>query len=143
MARPLLSSGHHGRKKTSSITVNIGARGLSEAVYPSAAIRLNQTGTVILSVQVLENGRVGEVRIEQSSGYARLDESAMREARLWRFKPGSHGHSDSDVEADPDHVPVAELILKSDSSPPPVHTVWTGGGSGRGHLSPAKASTDK
>lgn len=68
----------------------IGARGLSEPVYPSAAIRLNQTGTVILSVQVLENGRVGEVRVEQSSGYARLDESAMREARLWRFKPGTH-----------------------------------------------------
>lgn len=64
--------------------------GLTEPVYPPAAIRLNQTGTVMLSVQVLENGRVGDVRVEQSSGYARLDEAAVREARRWKFVPGTH-----------------------------------------------------
>ena len=41
-----------------------------------------------LSVEVLPNGRVGQVRIEQSSGYVKLDESAVREARKWRMKPG-------------------------------------------------------
>lgn len=64
-------------------------RGLSEPVYPSAAIRMGQTGTVILSVQVLGNGRIGEVRIEQSSGHPRLDDAAVREARRWRLIPGT------------------------------------------------------
>lgn len=64
-------------------------RGLSEPVYPAALIRQGIEGTVILSVQVLENGRVGEVRIERSSGQAKLDESALREAKRWRLIPGT------------------------------------------------------
>ncbi len=64
-------------------------RGLSEPVYPSELIRRNIEGTVILSVQVLENGRVGEVRIEVSSGQPKLDESAVREAKRWRLIPGT------------------------------------------------------
>lgn len=62
---------------------------LSEPIYPPQEIRLQHTGTVLLSVQVLIDGRVGEVRIDQSSGYSRLDASAVREARQWRFKPGT------------------------------------------------------
>lgn len=62
--------------------------GLSEPSYPASAIRANHEGTVLLSVYVLETGRVGDVRIEQSSGYGKLDESAVREARKWRFRPG-------------------------------------------------------
>lgn len=64
-------------------------RALSEPNYPPSMIRRNLTGTVILSVQVLENGRVGDVRIESSSGHTELDESARREARKWRLKPGT------------------------------------------------------
>jgi protein TonB len=67
----------------------IGRTGLSEPLYPSQAIRMGHTGTVILSVQVLANGRVGEVRLVQSSGFQLLDESALREARRWRFVPGT------------------------------------------------------
>ena len=63
--------------------------GLSEPVYPIHEIRMQHTGTVVLSVQVLANGRVGEVRLERSSGYRALDESAMREARRWRLIPGT------------------------------------------------------
>lgn len=64
-------------------------RGLSEPTYPSSAIRDNVEGTVVLSVQVLENGRVGAVRIDTSSGDRRLDEAAVREARHWRLLPGT------------------------------------------------------
>lgn len=64
-------------------------QGLSEPVYPSQEIRLGHTGTVTLAVQVLENGRIGEVRIEQSSGFPRLDEAAVREASRWKLKPGT------------------------------------------------------
>lgn len=62
--------------------------GLSEPVYPVSEIRLQHEGTVWLSVEILPSGRVGLVRIDQSSGYAKLDESAAREARRWRMKPG-------------------------------------------------------
>ena len=64
-------------------------RGLSEPLYPAKEIRQEHAGTVILSVYVLGNGRVGEVRIEQSTGYPALDEAAAREARSWRLKPGT------------------------------------------------------
>jgi periplasmic protein TonB len=62
---------------------------LTEPEYPVPEIRLQHEGTVWLSVQILANGRVGAVRIDQSSGYARLDDSAVREARRWRMKPGT------------------------------------------------------
>lgn len=62
--------------------------GLSEPVYPASIIRQGISGTVLLSVYVLENGKVGDVRVEQSSGTQALDDSARREARKWRFKPG-------------------------------------------------------
>ena len=64
-------------------------RGLSEPEYPPSMIRSGAEGTVILSVQVLENGRVGDVRVERSSGFPKLDESAIREARRWRLIPGT------------------------------------------------------
>lgn len=61
----------------------------TEPEYPVSEIRLQHQGTVLLKVQVLPSGRVGEVRIEQSSGFAKLDESAVREARSYRMKPGT------------------------------------------------------
>jgi protein TonB len=62
---------------------------LSSPAYPPAEIRANHAGVVILRVQVLEDGRIGNIEVAHSSGYARLDESAMREARHWRMKPGT------------------------------------------------------
>jgi protein TonB len=61
--------------------------GLSEPPYPASEIRAGHAGTVLISIHVLENGRVGEVRLDQSSGYPKLDDSALREARRWRLKP--------------------------------------------------------
>ena len=62
---------------------------LSEPDYPPNEIRLNHAGTVMLSIYVLENGSVGDVRIEQSSGFPKLDIAAAREAKRWKLKPGS------------------------------------------------------
>jgi protein TonB len=67
----------------------IPAQGLSEPLYPASDIRAGHEGTVMLSLEILENGRVGQIRLRQSSGYASLDRSATREARKWRFKPGT------------------------------------------------------
>lgn len=64
-------------------------RGLSEPMYPPQSTRAGEQGTVVLSLYILPDGRVGDVKLSQSSGYPRLDESALREARRWRFVPGT------------------------------------------------------
>jgi periplasmic protein TonB len=65
-------------------------RPLSQPEYPPSSRRAGEAGTVILEVYVLENGRVGEARVKQSSGYPRLDEAAVREVkRSWRLVPGT------------------------------------------------------
>lgn len=61
----------------------------SEPEYPVSEIRQGHEGTVLLGLQILPNGRVGEVRIERSSGYEKLDAAAAREARKWRMRPGT------------------------------------------------------
>jgi len=63
---------------------------LSEPDYPASEIRGGHAGTVLLSIYVLENGRIGDVRIDQSSGFPKLDAAAAREAKRWRLKPGTH-----------------------------------------------------
>lgn len=64
-------------------------RGLSEPYYPVDVIRSGGEGTVVLSIYILADGRVGEVKLISSSGIPKLDESAIREAKKWRFVPGT------------------------------------------------------
>ena len=64
-------------------------RGLSEPYYPAEEIRKGSEGTVVLSIYILADGRVGEVRLITSSGHSKLDDSAIREAKKWRFVPGT------------------------------------------------------
>jgi protein TonB len=63
----------------------------TEPPYPTSEIRMGHEGTVLLRLQILPNGRIGAVELAQSSGFPRLDEAAMREARMWRMKPGTQG----------------------------------------------------
>jgi protein TonB len=60
-------------------------------VYPPLSRRLGEAGRVRLMVQVLADGRVGEVSVVESSGYARLDEAAIEAIRRWRFTPATRG----------------------------------------------------
>lgn len=65
---------------------------LTRPEYPATSIRLNEQGKVLLLIYVLPDGKVGEVKVSRSSGYPRLDASAMREAkRSWRFLPAKNG----------------------------------------------------
>lgn len=65
-------------------------RPLTQPEYPPSSRRAGETGTVVLEVYVLENGRAGDVRVKQSSGYPKLDEAAVREVkRSWRLQPGT------------------------------------------------------
>ena len=64
-------------------------RGLSEPAYPAPDVRQGNQGTVTLSVYVLADGTVGDVRLLMTSGFPRLDASALAEASRWRFNPGT------------------------------------------------------
>jgi protein TonB len=55
--------------------------------YPFVARRRNYQGVVLLDVQVTADGRVSQVRIAQSSGYAILDKSAVTSVKEWLFTP--------------------------------------------------------
>ncbi len=55
--------------------------------YPAVSRRMNEEGIVLLSVHILADGRVDEVRLKRSSGFSRLDDSAMKTVRHWRYVP--------------------------------------------------------
>ena len=59
--------------------------------YPLAARRMGEQGTVLLLVQVGENGRVSAVEVSQSSGSGRLDRAALDAVANWRFEPARRG----------------------------------------------------
>ena len=66
-------------------------------VYPTIARRLGYEGTVVLTIQVLDSGRVGDVTIVTSTGHRSLDRAAVRAPRRSRYAPSSLGglHVDS------------------------------------------------
>lgn len=55
--------------------------------YPTTARQMGYQGTVLLNVEVLAEGRAGEVLIKTSSGYAILDKAALQTVKTWRFSP--------------------------------------------------------
>lgn len=67
----------------------VDAKACEKPVYPSASLRANETGVVLLSFLIDVNGSVLESRVERSSGYRRLDEAARSGLSLCRFKPAT------------------------------------------------------
>ena len=57
--------------------------------YPKSSRRLGERGKVVLAVEVDIDGSVAQVIIKKSSGYIRLDQSALNTIRTWRFIPGN------------------------------------------------------
>lgn len=56
--------------------------------YPSLSRRLGEAGTVRLSILVNPDGSVARLELAQSSGYPRLDRSAMETVQSsWKFEP--------------------------------------------------------
>ena len=60
-------------------------------VYPRQSKRLNETGSVFLMVFVDAEGRPGQVDIQKSSQYERLDQAALEAVRHWRFVAARQG----------------------------------------------------
>jgi TonB family protein len=59
--------------------------------YPESARRAGVQGTTLLKLRVLENGRVGEVMVEQSAGHRDLDRAAAEAVKKWLFEPARIG----------------------------------------------------
>jgi protein TonB len=55
--------------------------------YPMVARRMGYHGKVVLDVEVLAEGKAGDVRLHQSSGYDILDNAALQTVKTWRFTP--------------------------------------------------------
>jgi periplasmic protein TonB len=62
-------------------------------IYPPASMRAREQGYVVVQVLVDEKGQARTVEVVRSSGYPRLDESAVDAIRKWTFTPaeGSAG----------------------------------------------------
>ena len=56
-------------------------------VYPEIARVSGYEGIVLVSAEILPDGRVGNMRIRKSSGYAILDQSAIEAVKPWKFEP--------------------------------------------------------
>jgi protein TonB len=55
--------------------------------YPMVARRMGYHGKVILNVEVLAEGKAGQVMVRTSSGYDILDNAALQTVKGWKFIP--------------------------------------------------------
>ncbi|MEY4979666.1 MAG: hypothetical protein RLZZ352_1936 [Pseudomonadota bacterium] len=56
--------------------------------YPALSKRLGEQGKVVLRVFIEADGRATQAEIRSSSGYDRLDQTAMQTVLRWRYVPG-------------------------------------------------------
>ena len=81
-----------------------------KAPFPPMSRRLGEEGEVLLSVLIGADGSPKEVRLKRSSGYDRLDRSALETVRgKWRFVPGKRNGVPEDMWFD---VPVNFELIK-------------------------------
>jgi len=59
--------------------------------YPLAARQAGLEGTVMLRVEVLENGMPGTVLVHKTCGHEVLDRAALSAAQKWKFVPAMDG----------------------------------------------------
>lgn len=58
-------------------------------IYPKRSRELGEQGVVVLSIWVDIDGQPSQVRLVKTSGFARLDDAAIRQvSEHWRFVPG-------------------------------------------------------
>jgi protein TonB len=77
-----VSSAHTNPKNTSYNT---------RPDYPDDARHLKAEGSVVLIVDVDEQGRVSNVRVAEKSPLQSFDDAAVKAVSKWRFKPATNG----------------------------------------------------
>lgn len=79
--------------RTSRFQPSAGAPDMPHPTYPPLALRRGYEGTAEIDFVVETSGRLSEVRLRKSSGFALLDEAALKTVReRWRFPPGKVRH---------------------------------------------------
>lgn len=63
----------------------------AEPPYPFASIRRGEEGMVYVRIWLSASGRIDDAKIERSSGFANLDEAALKAVRTWRFAAAMSG----------------------------------------------------
>lgn len=56
--------------------------------YPRLSRRLGEQGKVVLRVLINTDGRAEQAQVVTSSGYERLDQTALATVQAWRYVPG-------------------------------------------------------
>jgi TonB family protein len=90
-------------------------------VYSVASQRAHEQGTVTVRVLVDAHGVPGEIRLVQSSGFPRLDQSALEAVKRYRYAPPAHeaqaaqSWATARVEFDLLRMPVPTTVLQYDS----------------------------
>jgi periplasmic protein TonB len=59
--------------------------------YPALSRRLGEQGKVMLDVYILPDGSVGEIKLNRSSGFPRLDNAALQAVKNWKYVPAKRG----------------------------------------------------
>lgn len=59
--------------------------------YPALSRRLGEQGRVMLDVYILPDGSVGEIKLNKSSGFPRLDNAALQAVKTWKYVPARRG----------------------------------------------------
>ena len=62
---------------------------ITDEDYPPQSKRLGEEGVTMVRLHVLEDGSIDDVQVAQSSGFPRLDETAIKKLKRWRVKPGT------------------------------------------------------
>jgi len=62
-------------------------------LYPREARKKGYQGEVVLKVEILSNGRVGQMEVKKSSGHEILDRSALSAVKQWKFLPAKRGEN--------------------------------------------------
>jgi TonB family protein len=82
--------------------------------YPEIARSRGYEGIVLLSAEILPDGRIGNTKIKKSSGYAILDQSAIEGVKkLWEFEPAKK--SGNPVTFWMDLMPIRFTLLDKNS----------------------------
>jgi TonB family protein len=70
-------------------TKSIGKPHTCSNYYPIEALILNEQGKTVLAFTVTKEGGTRDIRIDQSSGFAVLDNAAAACASHWKYKPAT------------------------------------------------------
>ena len=111
------SAALHDNKKRSDSLAGNSPVGISLAVpryrenvhpaYPLIARMRGYEGVVLISAEISVYGRVEDLKIKRSSGYAVLDRSAREAVKTWKFEPGRKMGKPADMWVD---VPVKFVL---------------------------------